>query len=274
MEEAKSTKPVIHQSQLSMLSKCGLLYEFVHVKGVRIPPGIAQVRGTGVHGGAQVNLKNKIATGKLMPVEAVQEAAAQAFKAAWEKEGVRLDEEEVLIGMDKVKGAALDVVTSLAGLHARELAPQLEPVKVEETWRLELKGSPVDLAGTTDVEEKRRVRDLKTSAKSPNADAAETSEQLTVYALAKRTLDGTTGEVEVMLDTLVNNKTPKLVTQKSVRIDDDFREVLERVGRATKVIQSGAFMPADPSNWWCSQRWCGMWSQCPHGARQRKQVAL
>lgn len=267
-------KPVLHQSQLSMLSKCGLQYEFRYVKGVLAPPGIAALIGTGTHAGAQANLRSKIATGALLPIEAVQEEARKGFANAWDKEGVKLEDEEVVLGAEKVKGAAVDMVVRLATLHATELAPKLNPVKSEETWRLELKGYDVDLAGTTDVKEPDRVRDLKTAGKSPTADAADASEQLTIYALAERTLEGGSGDVAVALDSLVKTKVPKLVTQESVRTDDDFREVLERVRRASRVIQTGAFYPADPSSWWCSAKWCGYWSQCPHGARQRRQVAV
>lgn len=270
-----NAKPVFHQHQLDMLSKCGLLYEFVYVKGQKAPPGIALHIGTGTHAGANVNLRSKIETGQLLPVEAVQEAARKGFIAAWDKDGCKLEAEEKLIGVDLVKGAAIDQVTRLAALHAVELAPKLNPVKAEETWRLDLKGYPVDLVGTTDLKEADgKVRDLKTSGKSPDKTDADDSEQLTIYALAERTLAGQTGDVQVALDVLVKNKTPKIVTLNSHRTDDDFREVLERVGRAVRVIETGSFYPANPQSWWCSQKWCGFYDRCPHGARQRKQMAV
>jgi hypothetical protein len=270
-----NTKPVMHQSQLSMLSKCGLQYEFRYVKGVLAPPGIALHIGTGTHAGANANMRSKIETGKLLPIGAVQEEAKKGFIAAWDKDGCKLEAEEKILGVENVKGAALDMVVRLAALHATELAPKLNPAKTEETWRLELKGYPVDLVGTTDLKEvNKKVRDLKTSGKSPDKTDAEDSEQLTMYALAERTLAGEKGDVQVALDVLVKTKIPKVVTLESYRTDDDFREVLERVGRAARVIETGAFFPADPQSWWCSAKWCGYYDRCPHGARQRKSVAM
>jgi len=50
--------------------------------------------------------------------------------------------------------------------------------------------------------------------------------------------------------------------------------VLERIERATKVIASGIFKPANPGDWCCSARWCGYWERCEFGARDAVSVGL
>lgn len=269
---AAPQKPVIHQSQLSMLSRCGEQYFRRYVQGEVVPPGVAALQGTGTHSGVEANLRNKIETkGQLLPVAQVQQIAVDSFKAAWEG-GVLLDEEEVALGATKVKGEAIDVVAALSALHHRELAPKIQPVHVERTFRLELTGYPVDLVGTMDIQERTTVRDTKTAGKSPTQDAADISAQLTMYALAVKTLEGVAPE-KVILDNLVKNKVPKVVTLESTRDATDFQQLLQRVERSVEVIQKGSFTPADPSSWWCSKRFCGYWSTCPFAAK-RVQVAV
>lgn len=269
-------KPVLHHSQLAMLSRCPMQYEFRYVKGIIIPPAIALLTGTATHAGVEANLKHKAADpeGGLLPAEHVVEAAVDCFKAKWEKDGYMLDDEEQEQGVDKVKGDAIDTVAALSNLHHRDLAPIIypkSPEHVERTWRLELKGYPVDLAGTIDIQEEDAVRDTKTAKRDPGKDSADKSEQLTVYALAVKALDGKAPEM-VVLDNLIKKKQPEVKTYESKRDDADFKEVLLRVARAVKVIESGAFFPTDPSNWACSKKFCGYWSQCPHGAKGRVQV--
>lgn len=270
--QVAGTKPVLHVSQMNMLSRCGEQYYRRYVKGEVIPPAVAMVTGTGTHRGVEENLRNKIATkGTLLPVAQVQQIAVDAFKAEWDR-GVKLSEDEVSAGIDRVKGEAIDTVASLSALHHRELAPRIQPVHVERTFRLELPGYPLDLAGTMDIQEPRTVRDTKTAAKSPPSDAADVSAQLTMYALAVKTLEGAAPE-KVCLDNLVKTKTPKVVVLESTRTDDDMRQFLQRVERSVEVIQKGAFTPADPSSWWCSKEWCGYHATCPFAAK-RVQVAL
>jgi hypothetical protein len=57
-------KPHLSQTQLTMYEKCGESYRrrYCDCEGEKIPPGIALVKGTGVHGGSKANFKQKIET--------------------------------------------------------------------------------------------------------------------------------------------------------------------------------------------------------------------
>jgi RecB family exonuclease len=159
----------------------------------------------------------------------------------------------------------VDFAVACATLHHEQVAPALEPVAVERKFHVELPG-PFDLAGTIDVQEQARLRDTKTTAKSPSEDAADKSLQLTVYHYAL-SREGTAVE-SVHLDYLVRGaKTRKVVPLKSTRGTVDHERLLRLVDLAGRQIQSGIFLPCDPSAWCCSPRWCGYWDRCPFGAR-------
>lgn len=264
-------RPSLHASQLDMLSRCPLQYYYRYVLGEVRPPAVAMLVGTATHKSVEANLQHKIASGDLLPLDAVQEAAKDALEARWAGEGVMLDDEERERGVVRVKGDAVDDAVTYATLHATEVAPEVQPVAVERTFRIDLKGYPVDLVGTIDIEDVPGLRDTKTSGKSPQEDAAAKSVQLTVYSMALQALNGKpTGRVR--LDYLVKTKVPKVVSMESARDEHAYRALLDRVARAARLIESGAFYPTSPDNWVCSKRFCGWWGRCPHGASGRTQA--
>ena len=266
----ESEKPTLHQSQIGMLSRCGLQYQYRYVEGKLRPPGVAMVVGTATHRAVEENLENKIHHGELLSQEEVESLASDAFDATWLGDEPELSDLEKEAGKKATKGVAKDKAVQLSSLHHSDIAPILTPETVEEKFRLELIGRPVDLAGTIDIVEKDGdsyvVRDTKTSGKTPSADTADRSTQLTMYALAVESSRGKRPE-KVTLDYLVKLKKPKSVVLESTRGDEDYQMLMKLVDASSKVIEAGAFMPAPQDAWWCSNRWCGYWNICPYGAR-------
>lgn len=263
-------KPHLSPSQLSMLAKCGMQYSFRYIDGIKSPPGVAMIVGTATHKSIEKNLKQRMVLGTFIPKEEAKETAAESFRNTWAGEEPVLTEEEKEHGKDKVKGEAVDTAVSLAELHYDRVAPGIKPIHVEREVNLELKGFPFDLKGYVDIQEPDAIRDSKTTAKSPSSDAADKSEQLTFYSLAAKVIDGK-APATVQLDFLVKTKEPKYVPLVSTRTEADHGTFLRRVERASKVIESGAFMPAPPDSWYCSANWCGYYDRCPFGKRQKIQ---
>lgn len=272
MSEQK--KPHLSPTQLGMLEKCGVQYQFRYLDKLKAkPPGANLHVGRGVHHAVELDLTEKMANAVLLPTEQIVDLARDGTLASMEESGLSLEEHDTIA---VAKGFAVDKAVRLAQLHHAELAPELQPVAVERKFRVELKGYPYDLVGVIDVEEEREwthgdaggivrvVRDTKTSAKSPAKDAADTSSQLTFYAAGKLALDGVLPD-KLVLDTLVDLKRgPEIRYSETTRDMADVQMLLRRVERATQVIQAGAFMPANPAtDWYCSAKWCGYHSQCP-----------
>jgi hypothetical protein len=271
--EIVRAKPALSISAIEMLSKCGEQYRRRYVNGEKIPPAVAMIVGRGVDRSVDKNLTSKMTAKILLPVEEVRDTARDAVVEEWDRGGVSLNDEEVKAGVKAVKAAAIDKAVRLSTLHAEKAAPPLNPTHIQRKWTVELKGYPRDLTGVIDIQEgSEAVRDTKTAAKSPREDEAALSDQLTLYALAGKVLDGRVPD-KVALDYLVDTQTPKHVIRESTRDDADFRVMLRRIDTAMLAIDRGVFVPARQSDWWCSLKWCGYAASCPY-FRGRKSVSM
>lgn len=269
-------KPHFSHSQLAMIARCGLQYDFRYVQGIRNPPGIALIRGTATHGAIHADLQNVVDHGELLPDEQIPDLASMVFEQRLEREGLALSDVEVEQGEAAVVGAAKDMSIALAVHHHAEDAPELRPLHVERPFRVAIQDSPRDLLGYIDVQEvDGSIEDTKTSGRTPPKGTADLSDQLTIYALAGLALDGF-APPQLRLRTLVQTKKggPKTNLQITSRDGVDFERVLRRVELATAIVEAGTFYPAPRDSWACSERWCGYWSRCPFGARQRRAVAV
>lgn len=129
----------------------------------------------------------------------------------------------------------------------------------------------MDFVGEMDIVEKFKadteqlvIRDTKTSKKSPSANVADESHQLSAYSLASQVLESKLPDA-VKLDYLVDLKGgPKTMTVESKRDTQDVNAYLNRTVNQIAVIQSGMFTPAPNAAWWCSPKWCAYHSICPH----------
>lgn len=253
---------------LDLLLKCGEAWRRRYVEGHKIPPGVALVTGKAIHKSAERNLRSKMESGELLAVDAAEDIARDALNAEWDgPDGVLITEPD---NPKQTRGACVDKAVRLSRLHATAVAPALQPTHVEREWALTLPGYPMDLAGTLDVQEGAVVRDLKTRKVSlpSNGSEVDASQQLTAYALAVYAIDRATLPITVKIDALVDLKVPKSQTQTSMRNVQDFRELHKRLEVAATAIDKQVFLPARPTDWWCSRAWCGYFDTCPYAARR------
>lgn len=254
-------------SALNMLARCGEQFRFRYLDGLKVPPGVAAIVGRGVDASVNMNLLTKRDTGKPLPLMEARELARDQVHREFEMDGVTLSEDEAALGMKRIKADAVDVSVRLAQMHHIEAAPKINATHIQRKWTLEVTGLDIDLTGYIDIQEGiDTVRDTKTAGKSPSADEAANSMQLTTYAMAVAAIDGAIPK-KVKLDYLVKTKTPKLVQIESTRVQADFQHVLERVYQASIAMDAGIFTPAPLDAWWCSNRWCGYWSRCSYARR-------
>lgn len=262
MSDLSDRKKHLSPSQLDMMSRCGEAYRRRYIEGQRIPPGIAMLSGTGVHAGAEVNFRQKIDTHVDLPAEDIVDASVDGFDRALSRGYERGPE-------DEHPDVARDSVADMARLYADEVAPEYQPRFVEQMVRIELPGSH-DMLGVLDMaDDAGRVVDLKTSGKAKSQAEADASPQLTFYAAAHKVLTGNLAET-VRLEVLVKNKTPKRVMLESTRGPADFAALANRINTASAAIEAGVFLPADPSSWMCSPRWCGYYSTCRYVAQRER----
>jgi hypothetical protein len=268
-----ANKPNLHVSGLELLYKCGEAYYQRYVLGRKARPSVAAVIGSSTHQSVQANLQNKLSNnGAMLEVEHIKSIARDAIEDRWkgnsEDDEPALTKEERATGLIAVKRDSIDTTIKLSVLHRLDLAPIIHPTSVERPYVVNLDGYPYNLAGKTDIEECSGdvIRDTKTAAKTPSKEEAHDSEQLTMYALLKRVVHGKLPS-RLYLDKLVKTKEVKVETRATIRTEDDIAMQMRRIERAIDVIERGAFAPTNPANWWCSEKWCGYWPQCPFAKR-------
>lgn len=256
----------LHVTALSMLSKCGEQFRRRYPGGEKLPPGVAALVGTAVHRTKARDLVHKIETGALLSAEEIRDLARDNLTGAWDQQGVLLTPDEAAMGITRAKGEAIDKTIRLEELHHRQVAPALSPTHIEQPFVLDISGYDFQLAGTIDIREVGRIRDTKTSHKSPSDGEAGRSLQLTAYALAVQVETGVYPR-RGFLDYLVDTKVPKAVSSEREFAATDFNPFLERVAQAHRAIEAGVFVPARPEDWWCSEKWCGYFPTCKYALR-------
>jgi hypothetical protein len=265
-----TNKPHLSASQLESYCRCPEAYRRRYLDGDIIPPGIAILKGIAFHRGAEVNMRQKLETRKDLPVTEIVDAAQAAFDESLHGSYV-LSPDEQARGPEAVIGEAIDDALGMVIVHAKQQAPDYQPIFVEELVRIELPTSPRDLLGIIDLaDDKGRVVDFKTAGKKKSQGDADDSVQLTVYAAAYHARTGAP-PTEVRLDSVVKTKTK---TERQVMASDrgvnDFSALANRINAVNHGIEAGSFPPATPGAWWCGPKWCGYWETCPYVNNQRK----
>jgi hypothetical protein len=263
--ERTRTMKTIRQSTIGQFLKCGEQYKRRWVLNDKIPPGVAMLKGTSFHKGAEENFKSKIVTGADLSPNAVTEIAVETFRQNVSTEGLLLSREEETVGRENVVNQAEKSLVTLTSLFSRDIAPKHDPLHTEMQLAADIPGSDYQLTGRIDlVNTKIRIVDFKTSKKSPNKGTADTNIQFTVYGLL---FQASTGKQPAGYDLeyAIDGNNPKTVCQTTTRAPEDFVALIRQIDQITKSIDAEVFPPAygQMGAWWCSPKWCGYHSTCP-----------
>lgn len=277
----KTTKPQLHQSHMQQLYRCGEKFRRVVLNGEREPSTTPLIVGKSTHTTIARNLTHKIQNGSLLTREAVQDLTRDDFIQAWNETSVILNENEAQDGLVKTKGKLQDQTIALVTEHHYVIAPKIKPKLVERKWVLEAPAYPYDMAGTIDIDEEyfkqkadgqpqliTGIRDTKTRERNLGQKEVDSSEQYSFYALAKFVIDGKVPDYVVQDNLIKPTKTQpaKAISYYSKRDQQDFEVLYRRFDQANRIIKAGIFTPANPSDWWCSNRFCGFAADgsCPY----------
>lgn len=274
-------------SMLYTMQQCGERFRRRYVDRDFRPSGIKAKRGIAVHRVSKEahsrQLRGKIEKREryrfdVPTIQEAQDLAAESFDNAV-AEGVAYTSEEREFGEAKVRGIEKDHAVQMAGFYVEQPAPTIDPLGVEERIIIRPAGSDDEIQGIVDLvaEEvfsepatdgvmvNEVVHDLKTADRSPREGAAESSQQLKLYALLRTAVRGGTPPDRVRLNTLVRTRTGKtsFVVQSATPTAEDLQAVANRLNSAMEAVRRGLFVPANPDSWWCSARYCEYYSDCP-----------
>jgi|SRR5579871_1101616 len=293
----------IHQSNIEMLSKCGIQFENVVILHKRRRPKTFLICGTATDEAVGVDLNHKIDTGNLENESVILDVARDsAQKASYDD--IEPEDDERGKSAAQLRDLVTDKAVRLAKGHHGGIAPHIEPFKVARKFSINLDKflrsrakflhaqaemeilsharkvlhtqaahmnaaarEGMDFVGEQDIVEsigeRLVIRDTKTSKRTPDVSVAHESSQLSAYTMASYVLDGKLPEA-VKLDYLVDLKGGvKPVTLESTRNLDDVDNYLNRLAQSVATIRSGMFVPAPDVAWYCDKRYCGFWDTCP-----------
>jgi len=264
------SKPHISPSQIDQFFTCAYEYKLNRIDKIKRPSGVNRLVGTTSHDAAETDLGCKAITGVLMPTDIVQDAARTYFN----KNESKVQEEtgfEITYSEDETRGSAIDMSVRLSTLYHSDIAPLVNPVGIETTFKLDTgSGFPFNLLGRADILEENFVRDIKTVAATPNKNVTDRHAQGIFYSLAFLKAYGR--QPVFAIDALVKLKTPKAVTITAEYDEQDYEMLFRRIETMSDLISKGAFMPASPTHWKCSEKYCDYFTICEYGAKQKVQI--
>lgn len=235
----------ISYSQYNMYLTCGIKYHRKYIEGIPLLSSPVLVGGKAVHKGIEINYLQKISSKVDLPVSDLKDCVADEIEKGFQEE-LFFSEDEKTLGREKLRGHWKDLAVSGVEVYHKDICPGVQPVGVEQEFKLRW-GNHI-LHGFMDVvDEKALVRDTKTTRKSPAENIAHNSQQLTLYAIAYKTLYGRLPE-KLSLDYVVMNGKTKTVICETTRTQEDLKKFLMRLQRVINGIQAGVFLP--PSEAW------------------------
>jgi len=230
--------------------RCGMQYYYRYVEGIKTPPAVAMLQGSSLHKGQEVNFSQKIESHEDAPLDVVLDAVSDRFNS---------EVQDIENWEDTDEGKAKDQVITVMELVHTTHNPTIQPLECEAEYSLDCNGTilkaVIDL-----VDDKGRVRDNKLVGKAKSQCDADNDLQLTMYSWV-------TGLKDVAFDCFVKTKTPKVAVIESTRTERDWNRLKARIPEIINGIEKEVFVPADPTSWACSEKFCGYWHICKHGGK-------
>jgi hypothetical protein len=254
---------VISPSGFGTYIKCPRQYEYAYVKGIRKAPGIAMLKGTSIHKGAEVVHRHTIEHGVPLGVDEATQAVADTFAA---------EEESVEDVTKEEKGVAKDEAIKSFRVYHRDAVPHIKPVAAEKPFAVKIGTVPV--RGVIDLIDKvpgeysleddpelpppeiEVVSDLKTTAKRWSPQQLAFDQQLTIYAIVENTS-------RVRIDMLLaQKKATTYCPMRAHRSRAMKQSLVEDLEEVVTYIKKGVFPRCNPTSWVCTERYCGYYKDC------------
>jgi len=244
-------------TSMSTYIRCGLQYEFRYGQGIKTPPAVAVIEGSAGHKGQELNYKQKIESRIDLPIGDVLDAVSTTFD---DRAG------EVEDWEDQKPGDAKDEIINVMRVVHKEHFPIIQPVEVEEERFFDVGSQPFKVYRDL-KDENGWVRDTKFTKRAKSQGDADNDLQLTVGSYLDKT-------EKVCFDCMVKSKKPRVAVIPSHRGPEHWAKLESRVPKILDAISKGIFLPADPTSWACSKKFCGYWNICEQGAKYKATVIV
>jgi len=249
----------LRTSLLKTYLRCPAQCLFRYFKGLVVLPRSFATLGSSTHKTAEYANQYKVRKGRDTKLSVLQDVFYEDFKDRKKKTWWLKSEDPNDFEKEGIK--------QIIPAYHEGIAKVVEPLYVEESFKIEFPEKKVVTTGTLDlVETNRMIRDLKTKKRKPQWDEAIKSFQGKSYRAGFREKFKKEPKGFV-LDCIVRQKKAAVITTKPVKFttkdDEEFRSV---VGMIVDNIRQGIFYPRREGNYFCSPNSCGFWGICVKGA--------
>lgn len=260
----ENKKPYLSPSSVEMFCRCAESWRRRYVLGDKIPPGVSLVRGISFHKGVEFNFGQKVNTRQDLPEPQINEVISSSFDDTIKRQGILLTKDEENVGKKKVLGQTKDATIRLGSLYRQKSAPEIQPLVVEDSQRIEIPDGSHDILGRLDlVDDQYKIRDYKTSGKKKNQSEIDGAIAMTMYALTfRRKFNRATGGL--VWHVMVDKKEPEIQTLTTERTLEHVDALVARINAVLHGIRVGSFPPCPPGAWWCDSRYCGYHQTCKY----------
>ena len=238
-------------SQVNMYLRCPKSYEWRYVKGAISPPAIAMTEGSAIHKVLEMAHNEKRRSKQPAGLDAMLDAYHQYWQAEKSKCEYEDETDEEIVRRDE----------QFIRLYHKDFVPKIIPVAVEHTllfpftrFDIPVKGV-IDLIDNGEEDELSTVVDHKVVGKTKSQGEVDGDMQLSLYTYA-------VGLPKARFDMFVKNKSPKIVTAKTLRRPRDILWVETIFAEVAQAIDKGVFPPCSPIEWACTKKFCGYYDRC------------
>lgn len=144
----------------------------------------------------------------------------------------------------------------------------VNPESLELPTELTIPGVSVPIIGFIDmIDLDGTPIDIKTASRKWSQEQANTDLQATFYLAALEQAGLIQLPAKFRFIVFTKTKHPDVQILETTRTHADVFALYGLVNEVWQAIQREVFMPTDPSNWWCSHKYCGFWNVCEYGGK-------
>lgn len=248
---------VLSPSQVNTYLKCGIMWQFRYIDGIKNPPAGAMIKGRALDEASNLHYMSvALSAGGLSQAEFVDQAVT-----TYDDQITQVENESLI-----EKGVGKDELVIASRAYHTDIATKITPRSKDDIQKRTQKDiGGVEVVGIVDLIITSKVgpwiTDTKLKGKKPSESEVERSIQLTTYSLLE--------EVPRTSLLVVNSKGQTNVVKAPPKLPSDYDRITNFYQNTLVNIEKGVAVPAPPGAWWCSDKWCGYWERCPFGAAGR-----
>lgn len=239
-------------SSISKYLKCGKQWKFRYIDGLQEESSEALQFGSAWHAMIKYELQ-----------EENKNLLDSWYAVCEEWNGVKLPSPmpEELIQLGEKMLTSPKITKTIQGLKIN-----LESLEMET--ELHIPGVTVPIVGFIDmIDLDGTPVDIKTASRKWTQEQVDTDLQATFYLAALEQAGLIQLPAKFRFIVFTKTKHPDVQILETTRTHADVFALYGFVNEVWQAIQREVFIPADPSNWWCSHKYCGFWDVCEYGGK-------